>query len=100
MEMSLGGPLLENNLFFFISGKYRSMPPVTGNSYRSTGTWSDGLLKLTSTIGNNKKLLLSGFFGEENTNQGLEYLDIEWVDSEGLKNKYAYYDYPGYPALR
>jgi hypothetical protein len=47
LEMSLGGPFLMDNLFFFASGKYRSMPPVTGNSFRNTGTWTDATLKLT-----------------------------------------------------
>ncbi|MEO8398783.1 MAG: TonB-dependent receptor, partial [Ignavibacteriaceae bacterium] len=34
-ELAIGGPIILNDLFFFISGKYRQMPPVTGNSFRS-----------------------------------------------------------------
>ena len=97
VEASLGGPLLFNNLYFFVSGKYRSMPPVTGNSFRDTGTWTDGSLKLTYTIGSEMKLMLSGFYGDVNSNQGLEYMDNGWISAHGLESKYAYYDFPGYP---
>ncbi|TFG95108.1 MAG: hypothetical protein E4H13_13845, partial [Calditrichales bacterium] len=97
VEMSLGGPLPIDNLFFFVSGKYRSTPPVTGNSIRSTGTWTDGSLKLTYQLGSQMKFIFSGFFGIAESNQGMEYLDYGWISAHGLENKYAYYDFPGYP---
>lgn len=96
-EFSLGGPLPVENMFFFFSGKYRTAPPVTGNSFRSIGKWIDGTAKITYRIGSALKFMLSGFYSKQETNQGMEYLDNDWVTAFGLANKYAYYDFPGYP---
>jgi outer membrane receptor protein involved in Fe transport len=96
-EIALGGPTPINNLFFFVSGKYRSVPPITGNSFRNRGTWFDGTAKLTFRLSPSVRFLASGFYGEANTNQGMEYMDGGWVSAHGLENKYAYYDFPGYP---
>jgi outer membrane receptor protein involved in Fe transport len=41
--------------------------------------------------------MLSSFYGEANTNPGLEYMNAGWVFGHGLENKYAYYDFDGYP---
>jgi outer membrane receptor protein involved in Fe transport len=101
LEMSLGGPLAPiKNLFFFFSGKYRTAPPITGNSIRDNGTWFDGSAKLTYKLNPNMKLLTSGFFNESNSNQGMEFMDEDWVTGHGLRNKYAYYDFPGFPENR
>jgi outer membrane receptor for ferrienterochelin and colicin len=99
-EISLGGPLFSNDLFFFISGKYRSMPPVTGNTYRNVGSWFDGTAKLTFHLNTSMKLMLFGVFGTESSNQGMEYMDTDWIGSYGLESKYAYYDFAGYPEYR
>lgn len=92
-ELALGGPLPIKNLFFFVSGKYRTRPPITGNAYRSLGTWIDGNAKLTYQINNSMKLMFSGIYGEANTCYGMESMEV----SAGLENKYVYYDYQGYP---
>ncbi len=96
-EISIGGPALINNLYFFVSGKFRSQPPITGNSYRSEGTWVDGSAKLTYRLSSKFKLMFSGFYGEANTNPGMDYMNAGWVFGHGLENKYAYYDFEGYP---
>ncbi len=101
LEMSIGGPVVPiKNMFFFISGKYRSAPPITGNSIRDMGSWYDANAKLTYNFSSNMKLLASGFFSEANTNQGMEFMDVDWVTGHGIRNKYAHYDFPGYPQNR
>lgn len=100
-ELSFGGPVpLLKNTFFFLSGKYRTAPPVTGNSIRNKGTWFDGTAKLTYKFSDAVKFMFSGFYGIQNTNQGMESMDADWVTGYGLDNKYAYYDFPGYPEHR
>ncbi|HEX2963731.1 MAG TPA: TonB-dependent receptor [Ignavibacteriales bacterium] len=100
-ELSFGGPVpFIKDMFFFASGKYRTAPPITGNSIRSMGKWFDGTAKLTYRVSDAVKLMFSGFYGQQNTNQGMEYMDIDWVGGYGLKDKYAYYDFPGYPENR
>ena len=99
-EVSLGGPLIIDGLHFFASAKYRDMPPVTGNTFRDRGTWFDASLKLTYSLSPTMKLMLFGVYGKENTIAGMEYMNSFWVNSYGLKSKYAYYDYPGYPDYR
>ena len=96
-EISLGGPTPVKDLYFFASGKFRSQPPVTGNSYRKFGTWIDGTAKLTYRFSKDFKFMLSGFYGEANSNPGMDYLRSDWVFGHGLENKYAYYDFDGYP---
>lgn len=99
-EMSVGGPLPFKNMYFFVSGKYRTAPPITGNSFRDMGSWFDGSLKLTYNLTGNTKLMVSGFYNETNSSQGMEFMDTEWVTGHGLENKYAHYDFPGYPENR
>lgn len=96
-EISLGGPTPVNNLYFFFTGKFKTQPPVTGNSFREKGTWFDGTGKLTYRASKDFKFMLSGFYGESNTNPGMESMNAEWVSAHGLENKYAYYDFDGYP---
>ncbi len=96
-EVSLGGPTPLKDLFFFVTGKYRNVPPVTGNSYRNRGTWLDGTAKLTFNLSSQMKFMASGFYGEENTNDGMEYMNSAFISSYGLASKYAYYDFAGYP---
>lgn len=96
-EASLGGPLPVKNLFFFISGKYRTAPPITGNSFRKMGSWVDATAKLSYHLRPNMKLMFSSFFGSANTNWGMEAMGPDWVS---LENKYAYVDFPGYPKYR
>lgn len=99
-EFALGGPTPINDLYYFVTAKYRQIPPVTGNSVRDKGTWFDGTFKLTYRINENYKLLFSSFYGTANTNIGLEYMNSQWVSAHGLENKYAFYDYSGYPESR
>jgi len=96
-EISLGGPTPINNMYFFFSGKFRTQPPVTGNSFRNKGTWLDGTGKLTYRFSKDFKFMFSTFFGEANSNPGMEYMKTDWVHGHGLENKYAYYDFDGYP---
>lgn len=95
-EISLGGPLPIPNMYFFITGKYRSAPPVTGNSFRTLGSWFDGTAKINYNISPQLRLQLSGFFSNENSSYGMNSLQI----GGGFENKYAYYDFPGYPKNR
>ncbi|MGE5682409.1 MAG: TonB-dependent receptor [Bacillota bacterium] len=99
-EISIGGPIpLLKDLYFFVSGRYRLSPPVTGNSIRRLGSWFDGNGKITYHLGD-LKFMLSGFYGLNNSNEGMESLDAEFISGHGLENKYAYYDFPGYPENR
>jgi hypothetical protein len=92
-ELSIGGPTPLKDLFFFISGKYRTAPPITGNSYRDMGEWMDGNMKLTYRINQDIKIMATGLYSKENSNYGMDYFELEG----GLANKYAYYDFAGYP---
>ncbi|MDP4195564.1 MAG: TonB-dependent receptor [Bacteroidota bacterium] len=98
-EISIGGPMPIKDMFFFISGKYREAPPITGNSIRRLGSWFDGNAKISYHLGD-VKFMLSGFYGLNNSNEGMESIDAEFITGHGLENKYAYYDYPGYPENR
>ncbi|MCF7740164.1 MAG: TonB-dependent receptor [Candidatus Marinimicrobia bacterium] len=92
-EFALGGPTPFDNLNFFVSGRYRTAPPITGNSYREMGNWIDGTFKLTYNFEGNKRLLFSGYYNEVNSCHGME-----WMGFEGdYGNKYAYNDFQGYP---
>ncbi|MCB0731765.1 MAG: TonB-dependent receptor [Ignavibacteriae bacterium] len=95
-EISLGGPTPINNLFFFVSGKYRTSPPITGNSFRDMGEWADASAKLTYQLSRDIKLMFSGFYSLTESNYGMNSLQLE----TGLENKYAYYDYAGYPEYK
>jgi outer membrane receptor protein involved in Fe transport len=96
-EIALGGPLPLKNLNFFVTGKYRAMPPVTGNSFRREGNWFDGTAKLTYNLSPAIKFMASGFYGIAKSNQGMEYLNTAFLSSYGIESKYAYYDFAGYP---
>lgn len=97
-EIALGGPVPPfDNVFFFVSGKFRTVPPVTGNSYRKRGEWFDGTFKLSYNISPSFKLMASGFVGIANSNVGMEYMNDAFLSSYGIESKYAYYDFAGYP---
>ena len=96
-EIALGGPFPLDNLYYFLSGRYISVPPVTGNSYRDRGSWFDGTAKITFRLSPTMKFNFSGFYGVENTNVGMLYPDFEFVSAYGVESKYAYHDFPGYP---
>ena len=99
-EIALGGPLFINDLNFFVTGKYRNVPPVTGNSFRERGTWADATAKVTYHLNPQMKFLLSAFYGEANTNIGMEYFNGEFLSVYKLSGKYAYHDFYGYPESR
>jgi len=99
-EIALGGPLLINDLYFFFTGKYKDVPPVTGNSFRKRGSWTDGTAKITYHINPQMKLMLAGFYSEANTNIGMEYFNGEFISSYTLASKYSYHDFYGYPESR
>ncbi len=99
-EIALGGPLPFNNLYFFVTGKYRNVPPVTGNSFRDRGSWIDGTAKITYHLNPSIKFQATAFYGEANTNIGMEYFNGEFINSYGLESKYAYHDFYGYPESR
>ena len=101
-EISLGGPTPLKDLFFFVTGRYRNFPPVTGNSYRSRGTWFDGTAKLSYNLNPQMKFMASGYYGIANTNAGMEYMNNDFMSTPGLglSAKYAYYDLTGYPETR
>jgi len=96
-EGALGGPTGIENLFFFVTGRYISQPPIAENSFRSTGTWFDGTAKLNYNFAQNYKLMFSAYYNFANTDDGMESLNSDWLSAYGLKNKYAYYDFAGYP---
>jgi len=95
-EISFGGPSGIPDMNFFFSGKYKSAPPVSGNSFLDRGEWFDGTLKLTYRINEELKLMGSGFYSSAETDNGMEWLAFE----NGFDNKYAIYDYTGYPTNR
>jgi hypothetical protein len=99
-EVALGGPTPLKDLFFFVTGKYRNVPPVAGNSFRSRGSWFDGTAKLNYNITPSMKFMASGYYGLANTNAGMEDINSDFITTYGLKDKYAYYDFPGYPENR
>ncbi|UCE05601.1 MAG: TonB-dependent receptor [bacterium] len=97
-EISFGGPFpFLNNLYFFTTAKYRSQAPLMGNSYRDKGKFFDGTLKMTYKITPNMKLTFSGFWGEEETSWGIDWLDTWYIPRFGTNSRYAYYDYAGLP---
>ncbi len=95
-EMSIGGPTPLKDLYFFFTGKFRTAPPVSGNSFYDQGFWYDGTLKLTYKVSKAIKLMFSGFYNDSKTSYGMDYLTFE----NGFENKYALYDYEGFPENR
>ncbi|HSD63871.1 MAG TPA: TonB-dependent receptor, partial [Ignavibacteriaceae bacterium] len=78
------------------------VPPVTGNSFRSRGTWFDGVAKLNYNLTSSIKFMVSGYYGIANTNAGMEFMNFDFMSTPrlGLSGKYAYYDLTGYPENR
>ncbi len=99
-EVAIGGPLPITDFYFFLTGKYKNVPPVTGNSFRDRGTWADGTAKITYHLNPQMKFLFSGFYGEANTNIGMEFFNGEFLSAYGIGSKYAYHDFYGYPRSR
>lgn len=98
-EVGIGGPMPGvSNLGFFVSGKYRSEPPLFGNAFRKRGELQDGFAKLTYRFPNGMKVHASGFYGNDETGWGYgTYPDFWWALNWGLKARYAYNDFEGYP---
>lgn len=98
-ELSFTGPVPAlPDLFFAFSGKYQSVPPLIGNSYRTRGQFFDGTAKITYRLGLNTKLMLTGFIGTERTSWGIgDAIDGFYIRNYGLTGRYAYYDYAGLP---
>lgn len=92
-EISVGGPMPVDDMFFFFTGKFRTAPPITGNSFYDRGYWYDGTLKLTYKLNDAIKFMISGFYNDSKSGYGMEYLTFE----NGFENKYALYDYEGFP---
>ena len=98
-ELSVGGPVpLLDNVHFFLSGKYRAVPPLFGNSFRSLGKFFDGSAKVAYDAGGGRKFILSGFIGTERTSWGIDdQPDYFYALLYGIDSRYAYYDFPGLP---
>ena len=97
VEVGLGGPVPAlSGLTFYGTMKYRSQAPLYGNAYRERGEFLDGNLKVALPLGGGKKLVLSGFYGQEETGWGF-YNDPFWALNFGANGRYAYYDFPGLP---
>lgn len=97
VEVGLGGPIpLASGLTFYGTLKRRSEAPLFGNSYRDRGEFLDGNLKVAARLGSGMKLLLSGFYGEEEAGWGF-FNDYFWASAYGTRARYAYFDFPGLP---
>ena len=93
----VGGPVPYLDGFsFFTTLDYRSSAPLIGNAFRERGTFIDGTAKLTYQMGGGKKLMLSGFYGEDETGFGHgDYPPFFWGLDYGVDARYAYYDFEG-----
>jgi hypothetical protein len=98
-EVSLGGPVpFVSNLYFFLTGKYRSQAPLFGNSYRERGIFTTSTAKLTYRYNPSLRFEFSGFLNSEKTSWGIfDYPDVFWASAYGINARYAYYDFPGLP---
>ncbi|CAN5593324.1 hypothetical protein BH23BAC4_BH23BAC4_00880 [soil metagenome] len=96
VEVGLGGPLPFGRSTFYGTLKYRSEPPLYGNAYRNLGQYVDGNLKVAVPLGSGRKLVVSGFYGQEETGWGF-YNDPFWALTYGNRARYAHYDFPGLP---
>ena len=96
VEVGLGGPLQLGGATFYGTLKYRSQPPLFGNAYRATGENVDGNLKVALPLGGGRKVVLSGFYGQEETGWGF-FNDYFWASTYGPRARYAYYDFAGLP---
>ena len=81
---------------FYGTIKYRSEAPLFGNAYRDHGEYLDGNLKVAVPLGGGRKLLLSGFYGQEETGWGY-FNDYFWASTYGTRARYAFYDFAGLP---
>jgi outer membrane receptor protein involved in Fe transport len=102
VEGTFGGPSgFIDGLNFFLSGKYRTLAPTFGNSYRQHGLFFDGTAKLTYRLSSSIKLVASGFLGMERTSWGIlqptDQPDYGYMDYYGYTARYAYYDAQGLP---
>ncbi|HAV24203.1 MAG TPA: hypothetical protein DCX46_12090 [Bacteroidetes bacterium] len=101
-EISIGGrvPSLEEATFF-LTGKYASVAPLFGNSYRSRGEYFNGTLKISYNLNPSMRLQFSGFYGTEKTSWGIfQEPDYFYATTFGYRGRYAYYDLPGLPESR
>ena len=97
VEVGLGGPIPAlSGLTFYGTMKYRSQAPLYGNAYRERGEFIDGNLKVALPLGGGKKLVVSGFYGQEETGWGFSN-DPFWALTFGANGRYAHYDFPGLP---
>jgi outer membrane receptor protein involved in Fe transport len=97
-EASVGGPVpLMTDTYFFLTGKYRSKPPLYGNAYRDRGVFFDGTYKISTKISPKTNLALSGFYGTAETSWGVDDIDYGYASSWGITSRYAYFDYAGLP---
>jgi outer membrane receptor protein involved in Fe transport len=96
VEVGLGGPTQIGRSTFYGTLKYRSQPPLYGNAYRDRGEYIDGNLKVAVPLGGGRKLVASGFYGQEETGWGF-YNDPFWALEYGQRARYAHYDFPGLP---
>jgi outer membrane receptor protein involved in Fe transport len=101
VELGVGGPApgIARDVTFYGTLKYRSEPPLYGNAYRERGEYIDGNLKVAASLGGGRKLVISGFYGQEETGWGF-YNDPWWALTYGQRGRYAHYDFPGLPFTR
>lgn len=97
LEASVGGPVPTfDNLTFFLSGKYRSEPPLMGNAFYDRGIFIDCTGKVAYQIDTKTKLLISGFYSSAKTSWGIGGTpDVFWAQNYGINSRYAYYDIEG-----
>lgn len=98
-EVSVGGPVpIAPNMFFFVTGRYRSQAPLFGNSYRSRGIFTNSTAKLTYRPTPGIRVEFSSFLSTDRTSWGIsDYPDLFWASNYGIIARYAYYDFPGLP---
>jgi outer membrane receptor protein involved in Fe transport len=101
-EVTLTGPVPGvEGLGFALSGKYATVAPLYGNSYRDKGVFFDGNAKITYRLSPATKLMFTAFLGTEQGGWGIGgYTDAYYFRNYGLTGRYAFYDYAGYPESR
>lgn len=94
VEAGLGGPVPAlKNLYFYVTGQYRSQQPLLGNSFRDHGQFTDATAKMTYRMGASK-ITLSGIYGKDLSGWGF-YPDTYWFNNFAVSSRYAYNDFPG-----